>query len=160
MNLETRLNRLNRSETLAAETVETLVQAALAMRRRAHAPYSRYHVGAALLSATGEIFQGCNIENVSYSLTICAERVAASSAIAADQRDWVAMAIATRGGIAPCGACRQFLAEFGDLRIITVDVDDHHRREEWLSALLPRSMDRSVLEPLAPGATPAGGQPE
>lgn len=154
--VEPHLNLVNHSEELTAEMLETLVQAALDVRARAHAPYSRYQVGAALWSANGEIYQGCNVENVSYSLTICAERVAASSALAAGQSVWRAIVIASRGGIAPCGACRQFLAEFGDLRIIMVDTDGDYRWEERLSNLLPRSMERSVLEPRAAEALPPG----
>src|SRR5690606_12575558 len=125
----------------------SMVQAAIEARLRAHAPYSQFQVGAALLCAGGEIFLGCNVENVSYSLTICAERVAAASAIAAKHSRWTAMVIASRGGVAPCGACRQFLAEFGnDLRIITVDVDTACRREYRLSSLLPHAMEKSALE--------------
>lgn len=161
MNVVPRLNPRARagSDTLSADTLEALVQAALAARLRAHAPYSRFQVGAALWCAGGEIFPGCNVENVSYSLTLCAERVAASSAIAAAQHDWRAIVIASRGGVAPCGACRQFLAEFGDLRIIMVDVESDRRREAWLSNLLPQAMDRSVLDAVTSGPPSAGGQP-
>ncbi len=130
---------------------------ALGARLRAHAPYSQFQVGAALLCESGEIFLGCNVENVSYSLTICAERVAAASAIAAQYSRWTAMVIASRGGVAPCGACRQFLAEFGnELRIITIDVDTDCRREHRLSSLLPDAMERSALDQPTPQPTRAG----
>jgi len=80
----------------------------------AYAPYSKYRVGAAMLVSDGTIFHGCNVENASYGLTICAERVALSSAIAAGHRRFKAMAIVAGGKNAPspCGACRQVLAEF------------------------------------------------
>lgn len=80
----------------------------------AYAPYSNFAVGAALLTKSAEIFSGCNIENISLGLTICAERTAATAAVQAGQRDFVAVAIVadTELPIVPCGACRQFLAEF------------------------------------------------
>jgi cytidine deaminase len=89
-------------------TIDSLVRAALDVRLRAHAPYSNFQVGAALLADDGEVFIGCNIENASFSLTICAERVAAAAAVTTQNRHWRAIAIASRGGVSPCGACRQF----------------------------------------------------
>src|SRR2546430_11469323 len=101
-----------------------LIAAACDIRKQAHAPYSKFHGGAALLTASGKIFSGCNVENASYGLTICAERSAVCSAIAAGERDWVAMAVATPGGHSPCGACRQVLVEFApELPILLVDSD-------------------------------------
>jgi len=93
---------------------EELLQIAGEFRERAHAPYSRFRVGAALLMEGGRVFGGCNVENASYGLAICAERVAMASAVAAGYRDPVAIAVAGDGGAfcVPCGACRQFLAEF------------------------------------------------
>ena len=147
MNSVPRPYPLSVSDALAAEGIESVVQAAHEARLRAHAPYSHFQVGAALLCEGGEIFLGCNVENVSYSLTICAERVAAASAIVAKRHRWTAIVIVSRGGVAPCGACRQFLAEFGnDLRIITVDADTACRREHRLSSLLPHAMERSALD--------------
>jgi cytidine deaminase len=103
---------------------EDLIQAALAVRQRAYAPYSKFQVGAALLSATGEIFLGCNVENVSYGLTQCAERAAITAAVALGQREFTLLAIASPGGVSPCGACRQVLAEFcADLPILLIDAD-------------------------------------
>ena len=97
---------------MATLDIPALVAAALEARRQAYAPYSKFAVGAALLTSTGRIFPGCNVENTSYGLTICAERTAACSAVAAGEREFTAIAVALSGGGTPCGACRQFLAEF------------------------------------------------
>src|SRR6185295_18399122 len=91
---------------------QELIQAALEAQKRAFCPYSNFPVGAALRTASGRIYQGVNVENASFGLTICAERVAASTAVANGDRDFTAIAIVSRGGVSPCGACRQFLAEF------------------------------------------------
>src|SRR3954470_15696361 len=104
--------------------VQQLVQAAIGVRQRAYARYSQFLVGAAVLAADGKIYSGCNVENSSYGLTICAERAAVFSAVAAGQRQFQMLAIATAGGGTPCGACRQVLAEFApDLAILLIDVD-------------------------------------
>lgn len=101
-----------------------LIAAALAARGSAYAPYSKFHVGAAVETATGEIFTGCNVENASYGLTICAERVAVGTAVAAGHRKFAAIAVATPGGASPCGACRQFLAEFSNrLPVLSVNAE-------------------------------------
>lgn len=86
----------------------------------AYAPYSNFKVGAALLSPDGRIFIGCNVENISYGLTICAERVAIGSAVAEGVRKFLAVAVVadTEVPISPCGACRQVLAEFGIPRVL------------------------------------------
>ena len=93
---------------------EELMSSAREARARAYAPYSKFSVGAALLTASGEIFRGCNVENISFGLTICAERTVAVAAVSAGERYFVAIAISadTSAPIVPCGACRQFLAEF------------------------------------------------
>jgi cytidine deaminase len=93
---------------------EGLLEAAAKAARKAYATYSGYKVGAALLCADGDVFTGCNVENASYGLTVCAERTAIFTAIAAGRRDFVAMAIVADGDSMPypCGACRQVLAEF------------------------------------------------
>jgi cytidine deaminase len=98
-----------------------LISAACEARQHAFVPYSQYRVGAAVRTAQGHIFRGCNVENKSYSLTICAERAAVFNAIQAGEQDFEALAIATEDGAAPCGACRQVLAEFApDLSILLV----------------------------------------
>ncbi len=91
-----------------------LLAAAAAARHHAHAPYSQYRVGAALLTQDGRIFTGCNVENASYGLTMCAERVAIGAAVAQGQTAFKAIAIVAGDGPPPfpCGACRQVLAEF------------------------------------------------
>ena len=119
--------------------VAALVAAALAARERSYSPYSKFAVGAALLTSTGEIFTGCNVENCSYGLTICAERTAACTAVAAGRREFTALALALSGGGTPCGACRQFLAEFSpNLPIYIVDADAPGKvMETSLDVLLP-----------------------
>lgn len=97
-----------------------LVQAALAARQQAHAPYSGYAVGAAVLSGAGVIYSGCNIENASFPLTICAERVAVFKAVSEGDREVRAVAVVTRDGGSPCGACRQVIAEFGAEAVILI----------------------------------------
>lgn len=131
---------------IAPQTIDSLVNQALVVRSRAHAPYSRFHVGAALLTSTGESFAGCNVENASFSLTLCAERVAAATAVAGGNTRWLAIAVASLGGATPCGACRQFLAEFGhDLLVITVDVQSKQVKRFQLSTLLPYAFDQTAL---------------
>ena len=103
---------------------QTLIQAAIDVRAAAYAKYSKYHVGAALLCDGGEIITGCNVENASYGLTICAERVAVFNAVSQGLRQFTALAIATADGGAPCGACRQVMSEFSkDLPILLVACD-------------------------------------
>ena len=99
-----------------------LIQRALAARACAHAPYSSFSVGAALVDVDGRIFTGCNVENVSFGLTMCAERVAIGSAIAAGAKAFEAIAVVSDSTqpVVPCGACRQVMAEFSpDMRIIS-----------------------------------------
>ncbi|MBA4017066.1 MAG: cytidine deaminase [Pirellula sp.] len=116
-----------------------LIAAALAARERSYSPYSKFAVGAALLTSKGEVFTGCNVENCSYGLTICAERTAACTAVAAGRREFTALALALSGGGTPCGACRQFLAEFSpNLPIYIVDADAPGKiMETSLDVLLP-----------------------
>jgi cytidine deaminase len=103
---------------------EAVVRAAVEARERAYARYSKFQVGAAILAADGRIFTGCNVENASYGLTICAERAAVFAAVGAGQQRFELLAIATVGGATPCGACRQVLTEFSsDLPILLVDVN-------------------------------------
>jgi cytidine deaminase len=116
-----------------------LIKAASAARQMAYAPYSGFHVGAALATRTGKIFTGCNIENVSLGLTICAERSAIATAIAEGNKDFVAIAVVTSGKkpAIPCGACRQVLAEFvPNIRVVSATVGGEVQ-EFGLAELLP-----------------------
>ena len=126
-----------------------LVEAALATRLRAFAPYSQFLVGAALLTPAGRIFTGCNVENASYGLTICAERTAVFSAVADGEQKYARLAIASAGGVSPCGACRQVLAEFApQLPILLVDaLRPDQIAEVNLTDLLP---GRFVFEKKSP----------
>jgi len=118
---------------------QALIDAARQARQRAYAPYSGFSVGAALRVRSGRVFTGCNVENASYGLTICAERVAVVKAASEGERDFEAIAVVSQGGVMPCGACRQVLAEFNpNLRVIMVDLEGH-KREFCLSELLPEA---------------------
>ena len=105
---------------------------------KAYAPYSNFFVGAALLTSSGKVYQGCNVENSSYGVTICAERVAVVTAVAAGERNFEAMAVvaSSEDFVYPCGLCRQFLAEFNiNLKIIAGSANEV--REHKLRELLP-----------------------
>lgn len=120
-----------------------LKAAALSAQGRAYVPYSRYQVGAALLTATGEIVTGCNVENATYGATCCAERTAVFSAVAAGHTSFRAIAVATNGAEAgtPCGICRQVLAEFsvdGALDILCFTPEGGEARYT-LAELLPHA---------------------
>ena len=104
-----------------------LIKAAQNARERAYAPYSRFAVGAAALTASGEVFLGCNIENAAFPVTCCAERVALFAAFAANQREIVALAVAadTHGPVSPCGSCRQVIFELAPrATVILVNLGD------------------------------------
>ena len=118
---------------------DTLVEIAWQARDKAYAPYSNFHVGAALLADDGRIFSGCNVENISYGLTNCAERVAIGAAVAAGVRKFLAVAVVadTAVPISPCGACRQVLAEFGVPLVMLANRTE--RVEFRLEELLPRA---------------------
>ena len=118
----------------------SLIEAAKDARLHAHAPYSRFKVGAALLGKGWKLFKGCNVENLSYGLTICAERNAIFQAIAAGVSQFEAIAIVadTRHPISPCGACRQVMAEFGNFRILSATLTGEVF-ESTVDTLLPRS---------------------
>jgi cytidine deaminase len=127
---------------------DELIRAALDAQERAYCPYSDFPVGAALRTGSGKIYQGANVENASFGLTICAERVAASAAVAAGDREFTSIAIVSPGGVSPCGACRQFLAEFNPkLQIVMVDSQQQdHGYQATLDHLLPSRFDKSKLE--------------
>jgi len=117
----------------------TLINHALSAREKAYAPYSGYKVGAALLTADGEIYEGCNVENAAYGLCMCAERTAVFKAVSDGERHFTAIAVATENGGSPCGSCRQVLREFApDLTVIITDTAGNFR-ETTLADLLPDS---------------------
>lgn len=124
-----------------------LVAAARAAMANAHAPYSRFHVGAAIEAADGRVFAGCNVESASYGLTICAERMALGAAVAAGARALRRVVVTTEVDppAAPCGACRQLLAEFG-LETEVVAVGPAGERRWTLRDLLPDAFTRGSLE--------------
>lgn len=126
-----------------------LIRAALQVRESAHAPYSGFAVGAALLCADGSVFTGCNVENLSFGLTMCAERVAVGAAVAAGKREFRCIAIAADSDevISPCGACRQVLAEFNPgLTILSANLSGKVA-EFSLEFLLPRASTGILNKP-------------
>jgi cytidine deaminase len=126
-----------------------LITAAMEVRRHAYAPYSNFAVGAALLTKTGKIFTGCNVENLSFRLTVCAEEAAVAAAVAGGEKEFVAVAVVadSKEPAMPCGGCRQILAEFNPtMEVITSTVDGLEEKFR-LNDLLPRSK-RGILESL------------
>ena len=123
---------------MATISDQQLVAAAIAASQHAYIPYSRYAVGAALLASDGTLYTGCNVESASFSPTICAERTALVKAVSEGQREFTAVAVATRDAGSPCGVCRQLLYEFSpSLRVILADLDGNLRLTTTLEDLLP-----------------------
>jgi cytidine deaminase len=116
-----------------------LIALAAQARQSAYAPYSGYAVGAALLAQSGETYVGCNVENATYSLTICAERAALFRAVCAGERAFEAIAVVTSNGGTPCGACRQVLAEFGLHTRVLIATPERLVAEKRVYELLPES---------------------
>lgn len=132
---------------LPKDQEDALCAAALTARDRAYAPYSNFRVGAALLTADGTVLVGCNVENASYGLCLCAERTAVAGAVATGHRHFTAIAIATGSSppSPPCGMCRQVLAEFAaELPVYLVNPNGD-RVCVMLSQLFPSSFDRALL---------------
>lgn len=122
--------------------IERWIAAAQAARENAHVPYSHFKVGAALVAKDGRVFPGCNVENISFGLTMCAERVALGRAIADGVREFAAMVIVadTDRPVSPCGACRQVLAEFNQELEIYLCTMKGERERFGLAELLPRAV--------------------
>jgi len=124
--------------------MKDLIAQARDARRRAYAPYSDFAVGAALLARDGRVFTGCNVENASYGLTVCAERVAVFKAISEGCRDFVALAVVSETGVTPCGACRQVLVEFAVEQVIVARPDGSYTIFA-LGELIPHAFDKDQL---------------
>lgn len=123
---------------LAPLTVERLLNAAREAQSHAWAPYSHFQVGAAVLAEDGRVFQGCNMENASYGLTVCAERNALAATVVAGARPAVVAVVGPQVGLPPCGACRQVLAEFGlDLQVVLTAPDPPGHAVVTVRDLLP-----------------------
>jgi cytidine deaminase len=126
---------------------EKLIAAARTAREHAHAPYSNFRVGAALRGKSGRIFTGCNVENATYGLTLCAERVAVFKAVSEGERGFDAVAVVadTDALTPPCGSCRQILWEFcGDAEVILANLQGKVERHR-MSALFPKPFDSTFL---------------
>ena len=124
--------------TLENDMKEQLIERAVLARRWSYSPYSRYAVGAALLTRSGKIYDGVNIENAALPSTICAERVAVFKAVSEGEREFTAIAVVTENGGSPCGGCRQVLAEFGlETLVMLADAEGKRTGEYQLKDLLP-----------------------
>jgi len=127
--------------------INKLKSAAIAARKNAYVPYSGFAVGAAILTKAGQVFEGCNVESISFRLTLCAEQVALGAAVASGATDFVAIVVVadSEHPVMPCGGCRQLLAEFApDLEVISVTLRDLSETHS-LSELLPRPK-QGILE--------------
>ncbi len=129
------------------ENCKALIQAAIEARRNAYAPYSRFKVGAAVLTKEGKIFTGCNVENASYGLSMCAERVAIFKAVSEGYKDFIAIAVVadTDDPVKPCGACRQVMAEFGNFDVIMANLKGDVKIMK-VSELLPEAFSPRDLK--------------
>jgi len=125
---------------------EELIARAAVAQEYAYAPYSNYRVGASLLTGSGRVYLGSNVENAVYSLTICAERVAVVKAISEGEKEFEAMAVVTSNGGSPCGACRQVLREFAPKLPIYIADAEGNFRETSVAELLPDSFGPEFLE--------------
>lgn len=124
-----------------------LVKRARQVRSKAYAPYSHYAVGAAIQTQSGKIFTGVNVENASYGLTVCAERNAVFQAVAAGEKEIQAVAVVTKNGGTPCGACRQVLGEFANGEMLVWVADARGRKKKFtLKELLPARFSSRQLK--------------
>lgn len=135
-------------ETLTSEYRKILIATARYYLKNSYSPYSNYPVGAAVLAEDGLVYGGTNIENSAYPSGLCAERVAITKAISEGNRKILAVAVVTRNGGAPCGACRQVMREFAslDMPVILTTIDDGFEEEFTLGDLLPRSFGPDDLD--------------
>jgi len=125
-----------------------LIDLANEARRRAYAPYSNYPVGAALRTRSGRIFTGCNVESAAYPTSMCAERVAIFKAVSEGEKEFDVIAVVTPNGGAPCGGCRQVMAEFGvDTLVLIADGTGRLVQETTVAGLLPEAFTPRDLKP-------------
>ena len=126
---------------MTPEVKQELISLAIESRQIAYAPYSNFLVGAALLTSDGSIYTGCNVENTSYGLCICAERTAICKAVSEGHQDFQAIAVAANPFATPCGARRQFIVEFGkQIEIIAVDANNPEHVKTWtIEDLIPEN---------------------
>jgi len=139
---------VKRARPARVKGLADLVALAHEARQRAYAPFSKFKVGAALRTRSGEIVTGCNVENASYGLTMCAERVAVFKAVSEGLREFDAIAVVADSvrPTAPCGACRQILWELcGDIVVHIVDLSGRRKRTLRMAELLPLPFDRRNL---------------
>ncbi len=132
-----RTTRRGLARPAAARAYRRLIRIAGRARRKAYAPYSRFRVGAAVLAADGAVYAGCNVENASYGLSLCAERVAIHRAVANGRRRLITLAVVGSPGISPCGACLQVMDEFG-VRTVVIASPGGRPTVLRLRDLLPR----------------------
>ena len=123
-----------------------LIALAKQARRKAYVPYSHYKVGAALLGKSGKVYTGCNVENASYGHTVCAERTAVLKAVSEGETEFTAIAVVTKNGGSPCGACRQVLSEFAPKLTIYIADKNGEYRTTTMKKLLPDSFTPAHLE--------------
>lgn len=135
-------------QKLTPEQKTSLIETARSARQWAYAPYSHYAVGAALLTESGRIYDGVNIENAAFPDGICAERVAIFKAVSEGERKFVAIAVVTSNGGTPCGSCRQVMAEFGlDMVVLIADEQGNLRDENTVADILPGAFTPRDLPP-------------
>lgn len=133
-------------QPLPEEVIQVLIEVARRSRAFSYAPYSRYRVGSALLAASGNVYSGVNVENASYGLAICSERTAYVKAVSEGERAFVAIAVVTDDGGSPCGACRQFMAEFGLHTVVILANEKGKYQLTTVGALLPSAFTPANLQ--------------
>lgn len=134
--------------TVSVETRDGLILQAIQAREKAYAPYSHYRVGSALLTASGKIFTGANIENAAYPTGMCAERVAVFKAVSEGEMEFLAIAVVTENGGSPCGSCRQVISEFGlDTIVYIASTGGQVIAEGTIAGMLPAAFRPKDLVP-------------
>lgn len=134
--------------------IQRLIETAVSAQKNAYCPYSRYSVGAAVLTEGGRIFAGCNVENASYGLALCAERVAVFNAVSHKQTALKAVCVVASSA-KPCGACRQVMFEFSskDTELYLVNINSHNRRQSVVKTTVHKTLP-GAFDPLAAGLLP------